>query len=533
MREDGTLFRTTSLFLKTNQELPERFFMLIEMHAHTSRYSPCSQIAPVDLVKQVVAKGLQGVVITEHHYVWQASEIAELRREAEVPDSFLIFSAQEVSVSGFGHVLVFGVSETIKDKFSLEVLTEMYPEAVFVWAHPFRKGNIPSDEKLKHPLLHGIEIFSLNHTTEENYRALQAWHTHKFTAMSGSDSHSYDMTGVFPTQFDHPVTTIDDLTCELRHGRCRPFFKEIPKSGTNVVVTEITIGTKGADESRSRIIVKRFAELHKWEKAQETATLNAELYESGFNKGIYRVPKIIQVNENEQMIIEEGQRGRSLFELLTKVHPKVGYGYWTLSSEWLAKLHDCRLSISAIEETMTKEKKRFHSYAKSFQSTHSPYCVPALAYIDLVAKKEETLLQTSTSIVQVHGDFHPKNIIIGQDQMHDASTVFVSVIDFGNSLLMPCAFDVGYFLAQCAVQFLGLARVREAYTDDLFLRHYFDARKNHSENGSYEQFAEEVTFFKMRSFLSIANYLIKVGKGTSPDMAFIFDELKRLQEQSR
>jgi len=70
--------------------------MLLEMHCHTSRYSRCSQIAPANLVRQVKKKELQGIVITEHHYLWKGDELEALRVEAELDKNFLILSGQEV-----------------------------------------------------------------------------------------------------------------------------------------------------------------------------------------------------------------------------------------------------------------------------------------------------------------------------------------------------------------------------------------------------------------------------------------------------
>jgi len=475
-------------------------------------------------------KGLQALILTEHHYLWGNDEIQELRHEAEVPEAFHIFAAQEVSVSGFGHVLVFGAPESITDKFTLETLHEMYPGVVCIWAHPFRKGNVPREKKMLHPLLSGLEIFSLNHTIEENYRGLRLWHANKFTAISGSDSHAFEMAGVFPTQFDHPVSSIGELAAEIREGRCHPFFKEIPKSGSNVVVTEITIGTKGEDEARSRIIVRNFASSKKWAKEKQTIAVNSEIYKNGFFEGVYRVPKIIQVNEFDRVVIEEGQRGKTLFDLMTRVHPSVGKDYFSLASQWLARLHALRLDVTGRGKAVQKERKRFESYRNSFLSTDSPYCEQALSLIDYVYEEEMKLMEEAPVLVQVHGDFHPKNIIIGQDYMHDVSTMFISVIDFGNSLVMPKSFDIGYFLAQCEMQFFHFSHVRDLYAGEAFTKEYFDIMTQEDQQGSYGLFCREVGFFKLRGFLSIAAFLIKVGKGTSVEMETL---VRKMEEGKR
>ena len=59
--------------------------MLIEMHCHTREHSSCSRVSALELVQQVFAKGLQGLVLTDHHYLWPRDELAALCREAEVP----------------------------------------------------------------------------------------------------------------------------------------------------------------------------------------------------------------------------------------------------------------------------------------------------------------------------------------------------------------------------------------------------------------------------------------------------------------
>ncbi len=81
--------------------------MLLELHVHTKKYSKCSQIEPVELIRRVMSKKIQGIVITEHHYLWSEEEIRQLRIDAQAEDNFLIMSAEEVDTDK-GHILVFG-----------------------------------------------------------------------------------------------------------------------------------------------------------------------------------------------------------------------------------------------------------------------------------------------------------------------------------------------------------------------------------------------------------------------------------------
>jgi len=487
--------------------------MLLELHSHTCKYSKCSFADPVELVKKTVFKHLQGLVITEHGLLWKDQELIQLRIDAELSDNFLLFSGQEVSTD-IGHVLVFGAKDSISESIKLKDLRQKYPDACLIWAHPFRGGNIPKDEIINSPLLDAIEILSSNHSPKENYLGISFWHKYKFTAVSGTDTHDLSIAGKLPTQFDHPVYTMEDIVREIRAGRCRPFLKEIPKAGSNLIVTELTLGTKGEDEIRDRIIVKQFIKDNKWEKARSTAVMIKELQVQGFDVGNCRIPKLIDINDQERLIIEEGQRGKSLFDLLILVNKDLGADYIKMAAVWLAKFHKINIKIAGTGESLRQEKKRIINYRKAFIDTNSPYRKKIEPVIDFVwEQEEEILLRDQECFIQAHGDFHPKNIIIGQDRLHDLNTRFVSVIDFDSSLVMPLAFDVGYFLSQLRTQ-LGLKQKDYIFNDNLFLETYLDNIGNIDK----KIFLEEVELFKLRAYLSIATFLIKVGKGQSPEM---------------
>lgn len=499
--------------------------MLLELHAHSLRHSQCSHIDPIELVRRVMRKGLQGLVLTEHKYLWIDKEISDLRRKAEIGDNFLLLAGQEVETD-IGHVLVFGGDRSIEEEIGLKELRRLFPSAAFIWAHPFRNGRIPSKEELLNPLLDAIEIFSFNHSAKENYLGLKFWHKYKFTAVSGSDTHSGDMAGMFPVQLDHPVANLEELIEEIKASRCRPFFKEIPKAGTNIIVTEITIGTKGEDESRNRMILKEIEDDKKWKKSLESVRVTSTLYEGGFGHGVYRVPKIIDIDKDAKVIIEEGQRGRSLFEILaTDISPFTGKKYFMMAAEWLARLHNMRLRITDAEETMEKERRRFESYRNSFIKSNNPYFDKIERIIEAVKKEEEILYKEKRkNFIEIHGDFHPKNIIIGQDRQQDISTLFVSVIDFGSSMLLPATFDVGYFLSQFRSQFYRFPKALDIYREGDFVSQYLKGLEERPED-----FERQLNLFKLRANLSIASYLIKVGKGEGSEMAAIIESSLSLQ----
>lgn len=496
--------------------------MLLELHCHSSKHSACSALTPLELVRVARAKVLQGIVITEHHYLWTDDELRALRVEAEVEDHFVILAGQEVSTDA-GHVLVYGAPESVSPGLRLPDLRKRFPDAALVLAHPYRDGRRVRPGELAHPALNAVEIFSGSHTVRENCRGLMDWHRLKFTAVSGTDSHSRALVAVYPAQFDHPVRSIGELAAELRAGRCRPFFKEIPKSGASLEILEITIGTKGEDESRPRIIFRNYDAPAKWEKALRAFAVMEEIYRHGFNAGLFRVPAPIDREPEVRTLIEEGLRGRSLYDRLKLAAPPAGREFLELAAHWLARLHALRLRVTPPDEFLRSEEDRLVRYVKQFSGIGHPLAETAAALAEKVRKAEARIAASSPdSLVQCHGDFHPKNIFIGQDRAEDGATRFASAIDFENSHVAPPAFDVGYFLAQYENQCAALPGVLAQYPGALFLEAY----RGHAV-GLPRDFAAQVRVFRARGDLSIASYLIAVGKGDSADLKRVMRDAEK------
>lgn len=495
--------------------------MILELHAHTSRHSACSNADAVKLVRQIAARGLDGVVITDHHYLWPQEELDQLRVEAGLPAHFLLFSGQEVDTD-HGHIVVIGASQPISGPSKLAQLRAELPAAAFIWAHPLRKGKIPTKEQLTSPFINACEVVSLNQTPLENYRGLALWHEYRFTATAGSDTHAHGNEGAFPTQFDHFVPTVTAVAAEIRAGRCRPFIKEILKSGSHSRVTEITVGTKGPDESRDRIIVRSITDDKEWPGARATAQVTQQLHTNGFDHGQYRVPGILEINEQGRIVIEQGMRGKDLFYVLSTAQPETGSSSYTMAARWLGKLHNRALKPSNIVPAALREDRRLQRYGEAFKATGNPHQAAVEEMIVFVRDVEHKIHERKPDeFALLHGDYHPRNIIIGQDLAHDPETRFLSVIDFNNAMVFHPAFDVGYFLAQFHSQFAQWPDVLAAYPDDMFCSAYL------AEFGrASSDLLALIEFFKLRASLSIAAFFIRVGKGESREMNDIIDYAK-------
>ncbi len=492
----------------------ERKPMIVEMHAHTSEHSTCSHVSAVELVQRALAKELQGIVLTDHHFLWSNAEISELRTRAGLPDYFLIFPAQEVKTSDFGDVLVYAADETIPAGTPLSEIRHRFPDAALVWAHPYRKQKRPGADALLDPLLDAVEIFNANHSVAENTRGLRDWHHLKFTAIGGTDTHALSYTGTYPTIFDHPVQNVRELAEEIRNGRCRPFFKEIPRAGSQIQVTELTIGTKGFDDRREKIIVKSHHHDSKWKSAERSYRIIEQIARNGFSEGRFRVPRPLGSDPESRTLIEEGVRGKSLHDRLVRADAESAKYALRLAAQWLAKLHKCALQVTPPHEFFERETGRVQHYLESFTDIGHPQTRRATEIMDRVLKIENRLYADQEHrLVQGHGDFHLKNIFIGQDNPDDRGTTFVAVIDFDSSYCLPPAFDVGTFLAQYRNQLFHREQVRQKAPEKIFLDTYlaFTGWNNRS-------FLSEVELFKARTCLSIASYLIKVGMGDSEDL---------------
>lgn len=489
--------------------------MILEMHCHTSEHSRCSSAEAAGLVQRNFERGLQGTVLTDHHYLWPPEEVRELRSRVKVPPYYLILSGQEVDARDFGHVLVFGADESIRPGTSLRDIRSMFPRAAIVWAHPYRDEKIPSREKLFHTLIDGVEIFTSNHTVVENNRALHDWHEYKFTALSGTDTHAVSYSGLYPTIFDHPFGTVEELALEIKAGRCRPFLQEIPRSGTsNMRIMEITVGPERRGTGTEKFVIKTLGDADTWRSAKRTASITKQLRAHGFETGPFRIPEQLGRDEQHRTVIEQGIHGRILFDVLTASGRDDARRYLRMAAEWLARLHNARLQITPPGEFLPAESERLRHYLSAFHQSKHRQTRRAQEIMDRVIALENGLyLDRPEEMVQGHGDYHPKNIFVGRDIENGRSLPFIAAIDFGSSYVMPPAFDIGTFLAQFRNQFYGNKDVLSKVSEQLFLQSYMQQAAHVDDD-----FLSQVELFMARTTLSICYYLIKVGLGESENL---------------
>ena len=130
-----------------------------------------------------------------------------------------------------------------------------------------------------------------------------------------------------------------EIADEIVKGRCRPFLKEIPRSGANSRVTEVTIGAKGMDEIRERLVIRTIPGAYKWKTAERAFHIMEVISGHGFTCGPFRVPLPIDQDPESRTLIEQGMRGKSLYDKLLTASREDARLYVRMTAQWLASLY--------------------------------------------------------------------------------------------------------------------------------------------------------------------------------------------------
>jgi len=193
-----------------------------DIHIHTRRYSPCSDIDPFELLPKAAEIGLSGIVIVEHNALWGEEDIGTLKREQGIED-VTVFAGTEIR-SRHGDLLVFGVSDLrgIRPGDSARNILEAAHKrgGAVVIAHPTRYG-LGCDRILFDLKFDGMEVMSTNMCADEQDEALALSSCTGIKAVGASDAHTLHSVGDYYTVFDEPVNDMDGFVSALREGRFR------------------------------------------------------------------------------------------------------------------------------------------------------------------------------------------------------------------------------------------------------------------------------------------------------------------------
>ena len=187
--------------------------MKIELHLHTSRYSPCAIDNPDTLMRRLIRDGYQVVYITEHERMWSHTEIRVLQ---QAYPQLKIFPGVELSMGAVGgtHLLVLGTTD------QEYVWLQSEPEAVIqkaqteghltVLAHPFRWPE--GFEMLQAGVLpDALEYLTNNHSGPAAGESRRAAETFGLKLVNSGDIHAAMSLDRFWIESEFPLETAGDI----------------------------------------------------------------------------------------------------------------------------------------------------------------------------------------------------------------------------------------------------------------------------------------------------------------------------------
>jgi predicted metal-dependent phosphoesterase TrpH len=191
--------------------------MKFDLHMHTARHSPDADSDPFELVRAAIKAGLDGIVITEHDFLWPEDELEEIRAAAP---QLVILAGVEVTGRG-GDVLCYGVTDPSAVPRGIawpELCREVHKQGgACVAAHPNR-WNQPFERLVAEqaPELDGIEVMSNNMDPSLRQKAAKLLEKFPhFAQLGNSDSHVPHTVGCCYTDFDADIRTPADLVAAI------------------------------------------------------------------------------------------------------------------------------------------------------------------------------------------------------------------------------------------------------------------------------------------------------------------------------
>lgn len=187
---------------------------IFDLHAHSSELSLDSGVRALVIAQQALARGLDGVCLTEHNALWSPRLLVELSEHVGVS----VLPGMELGTDA-GHVLVYGLDRYKPELLMLERLRRIVETegAAMVLAHPMRTfhGIRPGWDTFP-GWFEGIEAINGDHSDSEHSYLIRQAADHGIAAIAGSDVHSRDAVGRVGTAFPGPITGIAQLVTYIR-----------------------------------------------------------------------------------------------------------------------------------------------------------------------------------------------------------------------------------------------------------------------------------------------------------------------------
>ena len=210
------------------------YFLLIDLHTHSYPHSDDSFMSVNELIDGSKSAGLDGICLTDHDTFWPDDEI----RKLSIKHNFLVFPGCEINTES-GHVLVFGLDRYEFGMHRVEFLRASVERAggAMIAAHPYRRRFL--EEPAERPgarnemlerasqdiffqMCQGIEGLNGRGLTIQNEFSLELAGILSTNMSGGSDAHKMEQIGTVATEFQRPISCLQDLIRELIEGRYQP-----------------------------------------------------------------------------------------------------------------------------------------------------------------------------------------------------------------------------------------------------------------------------------------------------------------------
>ena len=218
--------------------------LIIDIHTHTFPTSDDSTLTPEELINEAKRTGLDGICITDHDGFWSPNDVLKL---AQAHD-YLVLPGCEVTTEE-GHLLVYGLERYIFGMHRAAFVKDLVAEAggAIVVAHPYRRvfreaaasdGEAYAEmldracRNVVFPMSDAVEVLNGRGSAPENAFAGNMAKRLEMKGTGASDAHKLDDLGSFATEFEGPVTCLDDFIAELRAGRFAPVVMDARLSRT-------------------------------------------------------------------------------------------------------------------------------------------------------------------------------------------------------------------------------------------------------------------------------------------------------------
>lgn len=202
--------------------------MRLDLHIHTTYGSACSRLRPEQLMRVAGDRGLDGICITEHDFMWPEHKVKELAS----PAGLVVLRGMEVSTE-VGHVLVYGLPGYLGGICYFDQLQQAAErfQAALVLAHPLRGYFLEATKVEKKELnlvtiasdpvwsrVAAIEVYNASAGAQETSLAREAARRAGRPMVGGSDAHSPDDVGWCVTDFPVAVRNEAELADLIRSG---------------------------------------------------------------------------------------------------------------------------------------------------------------------------------------------------------------------------------------------------------------------------------------------------------------------------